>query len=69
MNSLYIDMDGVVADFDRYAHQKLGIGPSEGKYPQNVWKVLIENPRLYRDLKPTPYATELYDLCHKTAKN
>ena len=33
MNSLYIDMDGVVADFDRYAHQKLGVGPSEGKYP------------------------------------
>ena len=30
MNSLYIDMDGVVADFDRYANQKLGVGPSDG---------------------------------------
>jgi 5'(3')-deoxyribonucleotidase len=68
MNSLYLDMDGVVADFDGYAHQKLGIGPSEGKYPQNVWEILIENPRLYRDLKPTPYATQLYDFCHKIAK-
>ena len=61
-------MDGVVADFDRYAHQKLGVGPSEGKYPQNVWEILIENPRLYRELETTPYATELYDLCVKTAK-
>lgn len=68
MNSLYIDMDGVVADFDRYANQKLGVGPSEGKYPQNVWEILIENPRLYRDLEPTPYATKLYDFCRKTAK-
>ena len=68
MNSLYLDMDGVVADFDGYTHQKLGIGPSEGKYPQNVWEILIENPRLYRDLKPTPYATQLYDFCHKIAK-
>jgi len=68
MNSLYIDMDGVVADFDRYAHQKLGVGPSEGKYPQNGWEILIENPRLYRDLEPTSYASDLYDLCCKTAK-
>lgn len=68
MSSIYLDMDGVVADFDGYAHQLLGLGPSEGKYPETVWEKLIENPRLYRDLKLTYYATQLHDFCTKLAE-
>lgn len=48
--NIYLDMDGVVADFDRYAFELLGVEPVGGVYPQDQWKKIAENPRLYRDL-------------------
>jgi len=68
MSTLYLDMDGVVADFDAYAYQTLRIGPSEGVYPSNEWRKLKSNPRLYRDLQKTPYADELVFQCSIFAK-
>jgi len=65
MLTLYIDMDGVVADFDEYAHRALGFPPSAGIYPDDKWRQLAKNPRLYRDLIPTSYAHELYQECVK----
>lgn len=61
MTTLYLDMDGVVADFDEYAARTLGVPPSEGVYPDDVWKQLASNGRIYRDLKKTPYANELVE--------
>lgn len=61
--TLYLDMDGVVADFDGYAKQVLGLPPSGGTYPDHIWKQLALNHRLYRDLSPTPYAHTLVDFC------
>lgn len=63
MPILYLDMDGVVADFDEYAARTLGVPPSEGIYPDSIWKQLAQNPRIYRDLIPTPYAYQLYREC------
>jgi len=63
MPTLYLDMDGVVADFDEYAARTLGVPPSEGIYPDSIWKQLAQNPRIYRDLIPTPYAYQLYREC------
>ena len=63
MTTLYLDMDGVVADFDEYAHRLLGVPPSGGIYPDEVWKKLAANPRIYRDLKKTPYADQLVEEC------
>ena len=63
MTTLYLDMDGVVADFEEYAHRTLGVPPSEGIYPDEIWKKLAANPRIYRDLKKTPYADHLVDVC------
>ena len=63
MNTLYLDMDGVVADFDEYAAQTLGIPPSSGIYPEEIWYKLASNARLYRDLVKTPYADELVAEC------
>jgi len=68
MNTLYLDMDGVVADFDAYAYNTLGLGPSEGIYPNSEWEKLRSNPRLYRDLEKTPYADELVFQCSVFAK-
>jgi 5'(3')-deoxyribonucleotidase len=50
MRTIYLDMDGVVADFDEYAARTLGVPPSQGIYPDEVWYKLASNSRLYRDL-------------------
>jgi 5'(3')-deoxyribonucleotidase len=50
MRTIYLDMDGVVADFDEYANRTLGLPPSEGVYPEDVWIQLASNGRIYRDL-------------------
>jgi 5'(3')-deoxyribonucleotidase len=68
MTTLYLDMDGVVADFDEYAARTLGIPPSQGIYPNEVWYKLATNSRLYRDLVKTPYADELVFQCSIIAK-
>jgi len=65
MPTLYLDMDGVVADFDEYAARTLGIPPSQGIYPDEIWHKLASNARLYRDLVPTPYATQLVYQCEQ----
>ena len=68
MTTLYLDMDGVVADFDEYAARTLGLSPSEGIYSQSIWEKLAANPRIYRDLKKTPYADELVNVCKNLCK-
>lgn len=68
MNTLYLDMDGVVADFDMYAYKVLRLGPSQGIYPDEKWGKLKSNARLYRDLEKTPYADELVFQCTVFAK-
>ena len=68
MTTLYLDMDGVVADFDEYAARTLGIPLSQGIYPNEVWYKLATNSRLYRDLIKTPYADELVFQCSIIAK-
>jgi 5'(3')-deoxyribonucleotidase len=64
-STLYLDMDGVVANFDEYAARTLGVPPSGGIYPDEIWHKLASNARLYRDLIKTPYADELVRRCIK----
>lgn len=61
-------MDGVVADFDEYAYRTLGVPPSQGVYPDDIWQKLASNPRIYRDLIKTVYADQLFFECGKFAK-
>jgi 5'(3')-deoxyribonucleotidase len=68
MTTLYLDMDGVVADFDEYAARTLGVPPSAGIYPDEIWYKLASNARLYRDLVKTPYADELVFQCSRIVK-
>lgn len=68
MKTLYLDMDGVVADFDEYANRTLGLPPSAGVYPPDQWKKLAENARLYQELKPTYYAGYLVNYCNQAAR-
>ena len=67
MNTLYIDMDGVVADFNEYAFRVHGFAP-EVEFADNEWNQIAKNERLYRDLKKTPYADELVEYCRHFGK-
>lgn len=68
MTTLYLDMDGVVADFDKYAESILGSLPGHyGIYPDDQWEKIASNPRLYQRLKKTVYADRLVDECRDLA--
>lgn len=65
MTTLYLDMDGVVADFDSYAQNAVGATKKTHRWPPEVWRKISSNPRLYRDLAKTSTADELVDYCRK----
>jgi hypothetical protein len=57
MKRIFLDMDGVVADFDRYARDAVGYStPGGARYPDSDWKKIAANPRLYARLGVCPGA-------------
>jgi 5'(3')-deoxyribonucleotidase len=53
MNTIFLDMDGVVADFELMAQQILSKDkslPLGYRYSDEEWSMLKSNPRIYRDL-------------------
>lgn len=64
MKTLYLDMDGVVADFNAYAKKVLYKKvDSEERWAPGEWTKLRDNQRLYRDLEQTPEADQLVEFC------
>lgn len=62
MQTIYVDMDDVVADFSGLALQIAGyLMPDSGKekYPESVWKKFVERCRLYNELEKCPGADEI----------
>jgi len=61
---IYLDCDGVLADFDKGAEKVLGMHPRafEARYnPGLFWKRLAETPDFFANLDPMPDAFELYE--------
>lgn len=64
--TIYLDMDGVVADWDRAATEFLGAdsrvdmaGQPEGRWPEDDWNRLKNNQHFYSELPEMPQAREL----------
>lgn len=62
VNTIYVDMDGVVADFDAFVFKHMGRTFSHTSGPGKdveMWGFLARFEDLYYQLPPTPYAEEL----------
>jgi 5'(3')-deoxyribonucleotidase len=68
MTTIFLDMDGVVADFDSYAKKILGYSTSGGKrYPPEDWAKISANPRFYYELDICPWANQLVSAVQEVA--
>lgn len=62
-NTIYVDLDGVIADFDKFVFDNMGrtfvheVGPKGDK---EMWEFLATVSHLYYNLEPTQYAHELW---------
>jgi 5'(3')-deoxyribonucleotidase len=64
--SIYVDMDGVVADFEGGAATFLGYRIDPGKYyPDNDWKKIRNHKRIFRDLPKMKRADEMVNLARR----
>lgn len=63
MAKIYIDMDGVVADFDTYVSRVLDMPLPENRWPKSLWQQITANPRLYSKLPKTAEADGLLEYC------
>jgi 5'(3')-deoxyribonucleotidase len=67
MPTIYIDMDGVVADWEALARQVLGtdtLSP-EGRWPDHDWARLKAVEHFYRILPKMPMADEMMNLARR----
>lgn len=58
---LFVDLDGVLADFDGFIEKEFGIENNRENELPNFWDIVRGyKGRLYYDMKPLPYAKKLW---------
>jgi 5'(3')-deoxyribonucleotidase len=72
--TIYIDMDGVVADFDAEARRLLkrnntDDASSNERWPEHEWQRLRDHEHLYRHLPKTSYADRIMTLARQFRDN
>jgi hypothetical protein len=68
---IFLDMDGVLADFDLSFFQKFGITTTsyEEKYGSVAfWEAIYESPNFFLELPPFVHTQQLFNLCNSIAK-
>lgn len=67
MKTFYLDMDGVVADFDAAAKEFIGFDkdPDSHRWALDDWVKIRENTRWFKDLPKTPWADQLVEMARK----
>jgi hypothetical protein len=61
MTIIYLDMDSVIADFDKWAFETFGKRFDAFATSQEAWEAAAPYQNLYRDLEKMPDADELVD--------
>lgn len=70
MSTIYLDMDGVVADFDALAQKIIGHTHEPNvRYPDSDWNKILAYPRFYKDLPLCTNAKHLVDSVQILAKH
>lgn len=74
--TIYLDMDGVLADFNTAAEHYLRADPAEhekaadaGRWPEHQWRKIASIDHFYRDLPKMPLADELVSLALRFRDN
>lgn len=62
--TIYLDLDGVFADFEKKAIELVGKRPKDMQ-PQEFWKELGKHDHVWRDLELMPGSRMLYDTVMK----
>lgn len=67
MTTLFLDMDGVVADWSQGAARIVGydLRDPNQRYPESDWQKIRNDQRIFRDLPLMPHAEQLVDLARQ----
>jgi len=66
INTIYVDMDGVIADFDKYIYDRTGEHYDDDA---KTWEFVLKVPHFYYKLDPTPYFDQLWDSIIRVGAN